>query len=249
MPTSPPDMGSNSGTQPPHNHHTITVWEANQARLDSMRQKITATPVLLSKTAGHSSCSIFRVPQTLIDINGSAYQPHIVSIGPYHHSQPHLQMIEEHKWRFLGSLLTRTQSKGLTLEDYLKAIQPLESKARDSYSETIRFDTDEFIEMLVLDGCFIIELFRKIGNVVRFDQNEPLSPGPSLAKLAIDFFNNAIQRPDDVIAQCQTLQGKHLLDFLRSSFIPKDPQENKQRTPAAATHVIQCVSKLRRARN
>ncbi|KAL7247885.1 hypothetical protein ACSBR2_002731 [Camellia fascicularis] len=285
MPTSPPDMGSNSGTQPPPNHHTITVWEVNQARLDSMRQKITATPLLLRKTAGHSSCSIFRVPQTLIDINGSAYQPHILSIGPYHHSQPHLQMIEEHKWRFLGSLLTRTQSKGLTLEDYLKAIQPLESKARDSYSETIRFDTDEFIEMLVLDGCFIIELFRKIGNVVRFDQNDPLvslswvysfflrdlirlenqipffilqrlfdlsimpgeESGPSLAKLAIDFFNHAIQRPDDVIAQCQTLQGKHLLDFLRSSFIPEDQQQYNQRNPAAATHVIQCVSKLRRA--
>ncbi|OMO57031.1 hypothetical protein COLO4_35513 [Corchorus olitorius] len=77
-------------------------------------------------------------------------------------------MIEEHKWRYLGSQLSRIQTKGLALEDLLKAIHPLEIKARDCYSEAINLSsTDEFIEMMVLDGCFIFEFlscFAKLGN-------------------------------------------------------------------------------------
>ena len=83
-------------------------------------------------------------------------------------------MIEEHKWRFLGGLLNRTRDKGLGLEDYLQAIQPLEARARECYSETIHLDTDEFVEMLVLDGCFVIELFRKMGKLVQFEPDDPL---------------------------------------------------------------------------
>lgn len=249
-----------------------------------MQKKIVeTTPTLLSKSAGSSICSIFRVPQSLIDISGRCYQPHIVSIGPYHHGQPHLKMIEEHKWRFLGTLLHRTQSKGLSLEDYFKAIQPLESKARVCYSEIVKFDTDEFIEMMVLDGCFIIELFRKLGDLVPFEPDDPLismswvypfflrdlirlenqipffilqclfdlstlpgeESGPSLATLALNFFNNALRRPDEVLDLHKNLDGKHLLDFVRSSLIPpNDPDHKHYNNP---NHVIHCVSKLRRA--
>lgn len=265
-------------------HHAIRIWEVNKARLASMQQKIVeTTPTLLSKSAGSSTCSIFRVPQSFIDINGRCYQPHIVSIGPYHHGEPHLKMIEEHKWRFLGTLLHRTQSKGLILEDYLKAIQPLESKARECYSEIVKFDTDEFIEMMVLDGCFIIELFRKLGDLVPFEPDDPLislpwvysfflrdllrlenqipffileclfdlstlpgeESGPSLATLTLKFFNNALERPDQVLELHKNLDGKHLLDFVRASLIPpSDPGPKHYNNPS---HVIHCVSKLRRS--
>ncbi|CAK9148407.1 unnamed protein product [Ilex paraguariensis] len=275
-------MGSNPAGKEADN--VIRIWQVNKDRLASMQQKISDTPRLLSKSAGRSSCCIFRVPQSLIDINGRCYQPHVVSIGPYHHGEPHLKMIEEHKWRFLGSLLNRTASKGLALEDYLKAIQPLEMRARECYSETIQFDTDEFIEIMVLDGCFILELFRKIGGLVPFEPDDPLismswvyafflrdlirlenqlpffvlqclfdltmmpeeDSGPSLATLALQFFNNALQRPVEVIAKYTNLEGKHLLDFVRGSFIPQDDEEPKNGSKSR-THVIQCITKLRRA--
>ncbi|KAL1821282.1 hypothetical protein DCAR_0417673 [Daucus carota subsp. sativus] len=267
-----------------NHHHTIKIWEVNEARLASMQQKIVETkPTLLSKSAGSSTCSIFRVPQSFIDINGRCYQPHIVSIGPYHHGEPHLKMIEEHKWRFLGTLLHRTERKGLSLEDYLKAIQPLESEARECYSEVVKFGTDEFIEMMVLDGCFIIELFRKLGDLYPFEPDDPLismswvysfflrdllrlenqipffilqrlfdlstlpeeESGKSLAELALNFFNSALQRPDEVLDQHKNLVGKHLLDFVRASLIPPgDPDHMHYNNPS---HVIHCVSKLRRA--
>ncbi|XVE79917.1 hypothetical protein DITRI_Ditri14bG0095600 [Diplodiscus trichospermus] len=152
----------------------IKVWEINKDRIASLQKQISEPPKLLSKAAGRSSCCIFRVPQSLVEINGKSYQPRIVSIGPYHRGEAQLKMIEEHKWRYLGSLLDRVQSKGLGLEDLLKAIHPLEMKARDCYSETIHLDTNEFIEMMVLDGCFIIELFRKVGRLVKSQSDDPL---------------------------------------------------------------------------
>ncbi|CAN6717081.1 unnamed protein product [Malus baccata var. baccata] len=205
--------------QPNNNSHPIRIWEANKDLLGTMYQIMSEPPRLLSNAAGKPSCCIFRVPQSLVEINGKSYNPHIVSIGPYHRGETRLKMIEEHKWKYLGSLLARTEPKGLTLRDYLKALEPLEQKARECYSESINLSTDEFLEMLVLDGCFIIELFRKFGLLVRdflrlenqmpyfvlltlFDlttMEEHKENGKSLSLLALEFFNNHMQRPDHLL--------------------------------------------------
>ncbi|CAI0408078.1 unnamed protein product [Linum tenue] len=137
-----------------------------------MHHRITTPPKLLSQTAGHSSCCIFRAPTTFAGVNNKSYQPHIVSIGPYHRGKPHLAMIQEHKWRYLGSLLARIPN--LTLESLLSSIAPLESQIRASYSEQIDLDRDEFLELMVLDGCFVVELFRKVAGVVEFEPHDPI---------------------------------------------------------------------------
>ncbi|XP_059462748.1 UPF0481 protein At3g47200-like [Corylus avellana] len=279
------ETGSNSVDQEACNH-VVTIWEVDKERLAQMEKRISeTTPQLLSIAAGRSSCCIFRVPQSLIDINGKSYQPRIVSIGPYHRGQPNLQMMEEHKWCYLRSLLSRTkEAKGITLEDYLKSIHPLEKVARECYSETIHLGTDEFLEMMVIDGCFMIELFRKVDNTELFEPEDPLvtmswilpffyrdflrlenqipffvlerlfeisktpdeESGPSLSLLAMRFFNNIMQRPDQVIERCHNLKGLHLLDLVRSSFIPHD-EESPQQDVNAPSHIIHCVSKLLRS--
>ncbi|OMO81840.1 hypothetical protein COLO4_23417 [Corchorus olitorius] len=262
------------------------VWEIKQDRIANMQKQMSEAPRLLSKAAGKSSCCIFRVPQSLVEINGKCYQPRIVSIGPFHRGQANLKMIEEHKWRYLGSLLSRIQTKGLGLEDLVKAIHPLETKARDCYSEAIDLNTDEFIEMMVVDGCFILELFRKVGKLVKSqpDDPDPLfsmawilaffyrdflrlenqipyfvlqrlfdltrmpeeeESGLSLSAIALEFFNNAMLRPDEDIAKHHGLKARHLLDLVRMSFIPPPPESNAP-TPTNV-NVIHCVSKLRRA--
>ncbi|XP_048235918.1 UPF0481 protein At3g47200 isoform X2 [Ricinus communis] len=268
-------------------HHVIQIWEVNRDRLKLMHQKISNPPRILTNSAAKTSCCIFRVPQSFMDINGKSYQPHIVSIGPYYYGQPNLKMIEEHKWIYLGNLLSRLQIKGLYLEDLLKAIKALEMEARECYSETIQLDTDEFVEMMVLDGCFIIELFRKVADVVQVEADDPIftmqwiitffyrdllrlenqipffilerlfdlsripgedeNPGPTLSTLALNFFDYALQRPHGFIAKYSNLKGRHLLDLVRLSYIDFDqsqPPGDDDRTPS---HIIQCVSKLRRA--
>ncbi|KAG6639868.1 hypothetical protein CIPAW_10G132000 [Carya illinoinensis] len=128
------------------------------------------TPWSLGVTVSKSTCCVFKVPHTFI---GNSYHPSVVSIGPYHHSKPQLMMIEEHKWRYLNYLLRRNPTK--TLDDYLESIKLLEKDAREHYSEIIQFESPEFIEMMVLDGCFIIELFRKIKDQKLFEPNDPLA--------------------------------------------------------------------------
>nr|DAD48642.1 TPA_asm: hypothetical protein HUJ06_018579 [Nelumbo nucifera] len=288
-----------------HVIHIISE-EVNKDRLASLQQRILQAPQLLNSLAGSRDCCIFRVPQSLIDINGQAYQPLIVSIGPYHRGEEHLKMIEEHKWRFLGSFLSRTQR---SLEDYLTDLKKLEEKARKCYSETINLDSDEFVEMMVLDGCFAIELFRIVGKSVKASPNDPLfamswvlpfllrdllrlenqlpffvlqrlfdlsekeNIGLSLVTLALLFFDYAFEFLDSagrtlndqvVIDKFNNLQGKHLLDLFRSSFISEaeeklknDTPKNKVAIPASQqkqmkkkkpkTQVIQCVTKLRKA--
>ena len=275
-------MGSNSVDK--NSSHIVSIWEVNKDRRDKMHEKISQNPRLLSKAAGKRTCCIFRVPKSLIDINGNSYQPHIVSIGPYHRGEPHLQMFEEHKWRYLGSLLSKTKIIGLTLEDYLKSIHPLEKEARECYSETIHLSSNEFLEMMVVDGCFILELFRKVDNHIRCDPDDPLitmawilpfiyrdflrlenqipyfilerlfevtklpqeESGPSLSLLALRFFNYIMQRQDDIIESHHDLKGLHLLDMVRSSFFPPDQLECAERVNTP-THIIHCVSKLRRS--
>ncbi|KAK3405841.1 UPF0481 protein At3g47200 [Eucalyptus grandis] len=269
------------------NEHTIKVREDNKDRLESIHRRISEPPKLLSRAAGKTSCCIFRVPQSLADINDRAYEPHIVSIGPYHRGEPHLRMIEEHKWRYLGTVLERTRPMGLGLEDYMRAVEPLVGSSRECYSEAIPLDDDDFIEMMVVDAFFMIELFRKVSRLVPHERDDPLftmawilpffyrdflrlenqipyfvlerlfemsmvsaeESKRSLAELALEFFNNIMQRPDKVIAACKDIKGTHLLDLVRSSFIPGDRHELEEprRRTIVPTHVIHCVSKLRRA--
>ncbi|KAB1220911.1 hypothetical protein CJ030_MR3G026790 [Morella rubra] len=159
-----------SKTTAPAASHVIDIWEPNKERQNFLRERISkTTPQQLSTAASKSTCCIFRVPLSFI---GTSYKPRLVSIGPYHRNEPHLQMIEEHKWLYIGSLLSRTATR---LEDYFKTIHPLEMEARECYSETINLSTDEFLEMMVLDGCFILELFRKVNNSKLFSDNDPLA--------------------------------------------------------------------------
>ncbi|KAL7251673.1 hypothetical protein ACSBR1_013512 [Camellia fascicularis] len=67
--------------------------------------------------------------------------------------------MEKHKLRYLQHILKRGEE---TLVDNLvMAIRQLEEKACKCYAANVMLDTDDFVEMMFLDGCFIVELFRK----------------------------------------------------------------------------------------
>ncbi|CAH9139561.1 unnamed protein product [Cuscuta epithymum] len=131
-----------------------------------MQSKLSGLPKLLTQLArGSLKSEIFRVPRELLGTNSEAdarpYQPRAFSIGPYHHGKPHLKEMQEYKWRFLEILIQRTiEEKGVGLAHYTKAVRGLEAQARECYSEAINLSSDEFVEMMVLDGCFVLEIFR-----------------------------------------------------------------------------------------
>ncbi|KAL3722078.1 hypothetical protein ACJRO7_034435 [Eucalyptus globulus] len=83
--------------------------------------------------------------------------PQIVSLRPYHHGGEHLHHMERHKWRSLHRILERS-GQGIGL--YLDSVKKVEWRARTCYEGRISMSRDKFVEMLVLDGCFVIEMFQ-----------------------------------------------------------------------------------------
>ncbi|XP_030458536.1 UPF0481 protein At3g47200-like [Syzygium oleosum] len=262
-------------------HHVVHIDPSFLSELEGTMQEL---PRLLNSSAGRDSCCIFRVPQSLSEINEKAYRPHIVSIGPFHHGKPQYQMIQEHKRQFLSDLLLQAESRRVVLKDLFEAVAPMEEKIRESYSETLEFNGQDLIWMMVLDGCFIIELFCKVGRIVPADPNDPLvtmawilpslmrdllrlenqipyfvlqklfdlsvgseNGGPSLAKLALGFFNYMVQRPVPALEKYYDKEGKHLLDLFRMSYIPKDPDCQEEVRSPRFLHLIKSAKKLDQA--
>ncbi|KAJ9554752.1 hypothetical protein OSB04_009366 [Centaurea solstitialis] len=258
------------------NHsHVITIDQ----EVENMKTQMRKSPKLLHKYAGKESCCIFRVPQSLVEINKEAYQPRIVSIGPYHYGSKDLEMIQEHKWRFLDDFISRT---GKSLESLLRSMVSMENKIRESYSESIEhIRSNDLAKMMVLDGVFLIELFRKVGKLIPTEQDDPIfkmvwmSPflmrdllrienqipyfvlqelfdeSPikdkpcTLPSLILEFFNYAVDRPKEVLKRYEKLEGKHLLDFFRKSFIKPSTTVNvNEKSDKLSLKLIQPATKL-----
>ncbi|KAJ4826967.1 hypothetical protein Tsubulata_008833 [Turnera subulata] len=115
--------------------------------------------VELQVLAPLSSSSIWKVPLTLRTVNEDAYMPRMISIGPLHHGKWDLQSMEVHKLYYMSSLLQRTPNAVQVLEEAGAAIESLEPVVRASYTESFDLEPSELAKVLLLDGCFILELF------------------------------------------------------------------------------------------
>ncbi|XP_044464775.1 UPF0481 protein At3g47200-like [Mangifera indica] len=109
----------------------------------------------LSKLTSPSNCCIYRAPKRLRQENEKAYTPQIVSIGPLHHGEPP-KFMEEEKQRYLKEFLERIHD--LSVKDLCHLIRRNEDKLRSCYAETIECDSDAFVEIILVDAVFIVEL-------------------------------------------------------------------------------------------
>ncbi|XP_006646010.2 UPF0481 protein At3g47200-like [Oryza brachyantha] len=108
--------------------------------------------------------TIFRVPAFLRESSRTSYEPRLVSIGPYYRGAPALRAMEDHKWRYLCDLLSVNIHYPVLVSasDLVAEIRSLEAQARACYSDPVDdLNSDEFVQMLLLDGCFILEFFFK----------------------------------------------------------------------------------------
>ncbi|KAL5731790.1 hypothetical protein ACHQM5_004487 [Ranunculus cassubicifolius] len=104
--------------------------------------------------------TIYRVPHSMRDIDVDAYEPRIISIGPYHRGKPKLEAMENHKWRYLNDFLSSNPK--LSLEKCLDEMKLLEEETRRYYSEPSELNSEKFAEMMLLDGCFFVEFLLKL---------------------------------------------------------------------------------------
>ncbi|KAI5581830.1 hypothetical protein POPTR_007G047700v4 [Populus trichocarpa] len=121
-----------------------------------------------------SKLSIYRVPRYLREGDDKAYVPQIISLGPYHHGKKRLRQMDQHKWRCLHRVIKRTNQD---IKLYLDAVREIEEKARSCYEGPINLSSNEFVEMMVLDGCFVLELFRGVAEGFKklgYPRNDPV---------------------------------------------------------------------------
>ncbi|XP_057776337.1 UPF0481 protein At3g47200-like isoform X2 [Salvia miltiorrhiza] len=120
-----------------------------------------------------SECTIYRVHKHLRNVNPNAYEPEVIAIGPYHRNKDHLKMMEDHKLRYFQHLIIRKPSNNV--ERYAACVGKWEAEARKCYAdEPTSLSPSDFIQMLVLDGCFILELLLKYVVESEREENDPI---------------------------------------------------------------------------
>ncbi|XP_035546528.1 uncharacterized protein LOC108994244 [Juglans regia] len=123
------------------------------------------------------SC-IFKIPNILYRQNEKAFIPDAFSFGPLHHDgNPNLKAIEKIKLQYLQCLISRLhtlETSEKRVIDLVKSIEEVEKVARQYYAESIEYTPEEFVKILLIDGCFIIELFRKLAYDELREKEDPI---------------------------------------------------------------------------
>ncbi|XP_073056184.1 UPF0481 protein At3g47200-like [Primulina eburnea] len=134
-----------------------------------------------TQSAQWSKRSIYRVSACVTDLNKKAYQPQMVSIGPYHHGEENLRPMEEHKHRALLHFLKRSKKP---LQSFIDELTPVVQDLKDAYDQLTdpkwHKDTEAFIKLMIMDGCFILEILRTTSQPQPQPQPQPQSqPQPT----------------------------------------------------------------------
>ncbi|XP_077215566.1 UPF0481 protein At3g47200-like [Tasmannia lanceolata] len=101
--------------------------------------------------------SIYKVPPYIFNTNKTAYEPQVVSIGPYHHGKAQLKSMEAHKHRARDHRLERFNK---TIDDYKMMLDAVVQDVMDSYEQLDDEwrDQNKFLDLMLLDGFFLLEL-------------------------------------------------------------------------------------------
>jgi hypothetical protein len=120
------------------------------------------------------NCYIFKTPSILYRHNEKAFIPDGFSIGPLHHGRENLKVTEKIKAKYLQRLISRSGSPDTILRTLISSIMEVEKAARECYAEAIDYSPEQLVKILVIDGCFLIELFRKDSHVVPREEDDPI---------------------------------------------------------------------------
>ncbi|XP_027905672.1 UPF0481 protein At3g47200-like [Vigna unguiculata] len=107
------------------------------------------------------TCSIYLVSNQLRKSKAEAYMPQVVSIGPLHQGKRmELQHMEKIKWRCLMHILSRVKiNPRKALMKCGRHLLNLDEVVRASYSvDDLGFNSSNLAKIMVLDGCFLLEL-------------------------------------------------------------------------------------------
>ncbi|KAL5061446.1 hypothetical protein RYX36_023183 [Vicia faba] len=112
----------------------------------------------------HEQCCIYKVPNHLHKLNEESFTPKFISIGPFHTHNPDLNQ-EKQKQRYFHAFWKRLSNKQrLALVQYKAFLEENKDSIAKSYSKHDVCVLENFVEMILLDSVFIMELFLRKGN-------------------------------------------------------------------------------------
>ncbi|KAJ0079623.1 hypothetical protein Patl1_22873 [Pistacia atlantica] len=141
---------------------------------------------------------IERVSPMLRDVreNSGCYDPLVVSIGPYHYGNTRLELMQRHKLTMARQYVNGNSN---LLEDLYRKVRRLAKDARECYtdgSSVAKFNNEEFTQMMVLDGCFILQF---ICCIVKFEREALKMKSNMIALVQRDLFLLENQIPFQVL--------------------------------------------------
>ncbi|KAL0007606.1 hypothetical protein SO802_009108 [Lithocarpus litseifolius] len=106
------------------------------------------------------NCCIYKVPKRLRNVKNAAYTPKLILLGPVHHNREEpedTKIMETLKKRYFKKFFSRTKK----IQEYFeKIVEKNKDKVRHCYAEEITLpEGKNFVDMILLDSIFIIELF------------------------------------------------------------------------------------------
>lgn len=104
---------------------------------------------MVRQQEGHS---IYRVPEYIKDMtNRKAYEPQLVSLGPFHYGEPPLLPMEVHKRRAVAHMVNRS---GKPLQKFVSAVEEISEQLRNAYEnlDETKWPEQRFVELMVTDG-------------------------------------------------------------------------------------------------
>uniref|UniRef100_A0A0E0F6B2 Uncharacterized protein n=1 Tax=Oryza meridionalis TaxID=40149 RepID=A0A0E0F6B2_9ORYZ len=121
--------------------------------------------------------SIYRVPEYMKGMsNRDAYRPQVVSLGPFHYGEPLLKPMEAHKQRAVAHMVSRS---GKPRQEFTAAVEEIAEQLRAAYEDLDeeRWSGEEFVKLMVTDGCFLLQAmrtFRNDGEVEGYGSDDPV---------------------------------------------------------------------------
>ncbi|XP_058746666.1 UPF0481 protein At3g47200-like [Vicia villosa] len=134
--------------------------ELEMTWIDQINNEINSNGPSISNEMEQWKHSIYKIPSIVTNLNKKAYKPQAISFGPYHYGEEHLKAMEEHKHRALVHFLKRCEKP---IELVFQEMEQVVQELRDSYKPLDPIwisDTPKFVQMMILDGCFILEILK-----------------------------------------------------------------------------------------
>ncbi|KAG1334049.1 UPF0481 protein [Cocos nucifera] len=191
--------------------------------------------------------TIFAVPPEILSVDGKAYEPKAVCIGPFfHHLRcgKHLQSMEIYKWVCVHKLMSKHKdSIEVLLRDCLRKMKELLARVRSKYSQNFNdIKPADFARMLMLDGCFLLNLLLRYADGPEKAELDDDDATPIVSRLWIwdvvrhDLLLLQNQIPFFVIQSLYELLNPHdkkntnLVDCAINYFSPLDPCRKPKQT-------------------